>query len=289
MALLEVEGLTKRYPGFTLDSVSFRLETGYIMGFIGRNGAGKTTTLKSMLGLVHADAGSVRIDGTEYREDEHLAKQKLGVAFGGVDYYPRARLSDIARVTRRFYEVWDETQYRALLQRFQLDEKKRVRELSQGMKVKFSLALALSHNAKLLLLDEPTSGLDPVSREELIELLQHIVEDGEHSILFSTHITSDLEKCADYITYIRGGRSAASTDLDSFKSEYRLVRGTRAQLTEPLVQKFIGARKNAFGFTALAKAEDAAAMVGLEIAPADLESIMIYFDGEVPADERIAL
>ncbi len=289
MALLEVEGLTKRYPGFTLDSVSFRLETGYIMGFIGRNGAGKTTTLKSMLGLVHADAGSVRIDGTEYREDEHLAKQKLGVAFGGVDYYPRARLSDIARVTRRFYEVWDETQYRALLQRFQLDEKKRVRELSQGMKVKFSLVLALSHNAKLLLLDEPTSGLDPVSREELIELLQHIVEDGEHSILFSTHITSDLEKCADYITYIRGGRIAASTDLDSFKSEYRLVRGTRAQLTEPLVQKFIGARKNAFGFTALAKAEDAAAMVGLEIAPADLESIMIYFDGEVPADERIAL
>lgn len=289
MALLEVEGLTKRYPGFTLDSVSFRLETGYIMGFIGRNGAGKTTTLKSMLGLVHADAGSVRIDGTEYREDEHLAKQKLGVAFGGVDYYPRARLSDIARVTRRFYEAWDETQYRALLQRFQLDEKKRVRELSQGMKVKFSLALALSHNAKLLLLDEPTSGLDPVSREEMIELLQHIVEDGEHSILFSTHITSDLEKCADYITYIRGGRIAASTDLDSFKSEYRLVRGTRAQLTEPLVQKFIGARKNAFGFTALAKAEDAAAMVGLEIAPADLESIMIYFDGEVPADERIAL
>ena len=289
MALLEVEGLTKRYPGFTLDSVSFRLETGYIMGFIGRNGAGKTTTLKSMLGLVHADAGSVRIDGTDYREDEHLAKQKLGVAFGGVDYYPRARLSDIARVTRRFYEVWDETQYRALLQRFQLDEKKRVRELSQGMKVKFSLALALSHNAKLLLLDEPTSGLDPVSREELIELLQHIVEDGEHSILFSTHITSDLEKCADYITYIRGGRIAASTDLDSFKSEYRLVRGTRAQLTEPLVQKFIGARKNAFGFTALAKAEDAAAMEGLEIAPADLESIMIYFDGEVPADERIAL
>ena len=287
MALLEVEGLTKRYPGFTLDSVSFRLETGYIMGFIGRNGAGKTTTLKSMLGLVHADAGSVRIDGTEYREDEHLAKQKLGVAFGGVDYYPRARLSDIARVTRRFYEAWDETQYRALLQRFQLDEKKRVRELSQGMKVKFSLALALSHNAKLL--DEPTSGLDPVSREELIELLQHIVEDGEHSILFSTHITSDLEKCADYITYIRGGRIAASTDLDSFKSEYRLVRGTRAQLTEPLVQKFIGARKNAFGFTALAKAEDAAAMMGLEIAPADLESIMIYFDGEVPADERIAL
>lgn len=289
MALLEVEGLTKRYPGFTLDSVSFRLETGYIMGFIGRNGAGKTTTLKSMLGLAHADAGSVRIDGTEYREDEHLAKQKLGVAFGGVDYYPRARLSDIARVTRRFYEAWDETQYRALLQRFQLDEKKRVRELSQGMKVKFSLALALSHNAKLLLLDEPTSGLDPVSREELIELLQHIVEDGEHSILFSTHITSDLEKCADYITYIRGGRIAASTDLDSFKSEYRLVRGTRAQLTEPLVQKFIGARKNAFGFTALAKAEDAAAMEGLEIAPADLESIMIYFDGEVPADERIAL
>ncbi len=289
MALLEVEGLTKRYPGFTLDGVSFRLETGYIMGFIGRNGAGKTTTLKSMLGLVHADAGSVRIDGTEYREDEHLAKQKLGVAFGGVDYYPRARLSDIARVTRRFYEVWDETQYRALLQRFQLDEKKRARELSQGMKVKFSLALALSHNAKLLLLDEPTSGLDPVSREELIELLQHIVEDGEHSILFSTHITSDLEKCADYITYIRGGRIAASTDLDSFKSEYRLVRGTRAQLTEPLVQKFIGARKNAFGFTALAKAEDAAAMEGLEIAPADLESIMIYFDGEVPADERIAL
>lgn len=288
--MLRIEHLTKTFGDKkAVDDLSLHIAPGEIYGFIGHNGAGKTTTLKSMLGLVHADAGSVRIDGTEYREDEHLAKQKLGVAFGGVDYYPRARLSDIARVTRRFYEAWDETQYRALLQRFQLDEKKRVRELSQGMKVKFSLALALSHNAKLLLLDEPTGGLDPVSREELIELLQHIVEDGEHSILFSTHITSDLEKCADYITYIRGGRIAASTDLDSFKSEYRLVRGTRAQLTEPLVQKFIGARKNAFGFTALAKAEDAAAMVGLEIAPADLESIMIYFDGEVPADERIAL
>ena len=207
MALLEVEGLTKRYPGFTLDSVSLRLETGYIMGFIGRNGAGKTTTLKSMLGLVHADAGSVRIDGTEYREDEHLAKQKLGVAFGGVDYYPRARLSDIARVTRRFYEAWDETQYRALLQRFQLDEKKRVRELSQGMKVKFSLALALSHNAKLLLLDEPTKGLDLASRRIIARALRDHAGAGG-TVVMATHDLDFAEQVADDVAMMFDGEIA---------------------------------------------------------------------------------
>ena len=279
MALLEVEGLTKRYPGFTLDSVSFRLETGYIMGFIGRNGAGKTTTLKSMLGLVHADAGSVRIDGTEYREDEHLAKQKLGVAFGGVDYYPRARLSDIARVTRRFYEVWDETQYRALLQRFQLDEKKRVRELSQGMKVKFSLALALSHNAKLLLLDEPTSGLDPVSREELIELLQHIVEDGEHSILFSTHITSDLEKCADDILYIQKGRLTAHEPVDAFLSHWRIVSLTDEQHAAGLGAGLAGCGRVRTGWRGLSPA-DAALPAGLAAEPASLDDIIVHLEKE---------
>ena len=289
MALLTVRGLSKRYEGFALENASFTLEAGYIMGFIGKNGAGKTTTLKSMLGLVSADTGQVWIDGMDFRKEEFACKQRIGVSFGGADYYPRARLSDIASVTRRFYPDWDGAVYRELCGHFDLDENKRVRQLSAGMKVKFSLALALSHRAKLLILDEPTSGLDPVSRDELVELFQRIVEDGEHSVLFSTHITSDLEKCADYITYIQDGRITASCDRDSFTGAYRLVRGAASQLTPELLPRLMGVRRHAFGFTALAEATDLPLLSGLEIAPADLESIMIHTSKEGFSHEASAV
>ena len=157
---------------------------------------------------------------------------------------------------------------------------KRVKELSAGMKVKFSLALALSHHAELLLLDEPTSGLDPVSRDDLVALFQQIIADGRHSILFSTHITSDLEKCADYITFLRKGRIVASTDSDAFLSAYRLVRGRSDQLTPALEAALHGIKPNAFGFTALIGQKDLPLADGLETAPANLESVMIHLDKE---------
>lgn len=280
MQLLSVTGLTKRYPSFTLNSVSFSLEPGYIMGFIGRNGAGKTTTLKSMLGFVHPDAGSVVIDGHNFHDEEFAAKQRVGFMFGGVDYYPREKISTIARVTSKFYDDWDDGAFHRYLERFELDPGKRVKELSAGMKVKLSLAMALSHNARLLLLDEPTSGLDPVSRDDLVALFQETISDGKRSILFSTHITSDLEKCADFITFIRKGEIVASSDTESFLSAYRLVRGRTDQLTPALAGLLHGVKPNAFGFTGLIDAEHLAAVSGLETAPANLESVMIYLDKE---------
>ena len=278
MEILKVENLVKKYDKFMLNNVSFSLEKGYIMGFIGRNGAGKTTTLKAMLNLVRAESGQVTVLGRDFFSDELACKQKIGFMFGGIDYYPKQRLKNIAGVVSRFYSEWDDALFRGYLQMFELDPEKKADELSDGMRVKFALALALSHNAQLLVLDEPTSGLDPVSRDELLELFQKIIEDGEKSILFSTHITSDLEKCADFITYIKDGEIIASTDKDAFLDTYRLVRGTREQLTAEVSRLITGCKPNAFGFTGLVRRGDLPAVRHLETAPADLESIMIHME-----------
>ncbi|MBO4848411.1 MAG: ABC transporter ATP-binding protein [Clostridia bacterium] len=279
MSLLTVKGLTKSYPGFTLDKVSFSIEPGYIMGFIGRNGAGKTTTMKAMLNLIKKDSGEVLFDGRDYFENEMECKQQIGFVNGEFSCYLKSKLRTIADVTMRFYDEWDEALYREYLRRFDLDDNKRVSELSAGMRVKFALALALSHNAKLLILDEPTSGLDPVSRDDLLDVFRSVIEDGRHSILFSTHIISDLEKCADMITYIKHGRILASCDVESFKSGYLLVSGESADLAEA-GSYLLGVKKHAFGFTGLIRAEDAERAGGLRTAPADLESIMIYIEQE---------
>ena len=279
MKILEIKDLRKQYPGFLLDGVSFDVEEGSIMGFIGRNGAGKTTTIKSVLNLVHADGGSVLFEGKDLWANETECKKQIGLVLGEFNFYKRKKLRSIAAVTKQFYPEWDEDTYQELLKRFSLDPEKKISELSQGMRVKFALALALSHRAKLLILDEPTSGLDPVSRDELLEIFRDIIEDGEHSILFSTHIISDLEKCADYITYIKAGKIVVSTDADSFKDAYRLVSGEADQL-ERFRGQLIGYRAHAFGFTGLMRAEDAERAEGLKVAPADMESIMIYTEKE---------
>ena len=205
MNVLTVKGICKSYPSFTLKEVSFALPQGTVMGFVGRNGAGKSTTLKSVLGLVHPDKGQVTFMEQDVAQNEQYMKENIGVVLGGIDFYAQKKIKTITDVTRRFYPNWEEEKYRHYLSLFGLDESKRVRELSDGMRVKYLIALALSHQAKLLILDEPTSGLDPVSRDELTELFRAIVADGSRSILFSTHITSDLEKCADHITFIKDG------------------------------------------------------------------------------------
>jgi ABC-2 type transport system ATP-binding protein len=280
MEILSVQNLCKKYEKFTLKNVSFSLEKGYIMGFIGRNGAGKTTTLKSMLHLVHPDDGQVIVFGLDFATHELACKQKIGFMLGGVDFYPKKKLRTIAEVTSRFYTEWDDAEYRRCLSRFELDPEKKIDELSAGMRVKFSLALALSHHAQLLILDEPTSGLDPVSRDELLLLFQDLIEDGEHSILFSTHIISDLEKCADFITYIKDGETIAKSDKDSFMDTYRLVSGTTDQLKGSLAGKVIGLREHKFGFEGMIRKADLAAANGVEVAPADLENIMIHIERE---------
>ena len=224
MRLLEVEGLTKKYPKFTLKNVSFSLEQGRIMGLIGKNGAGKSTTLKSMLNMVCPDKGTIKMLGHDFRQDEESCKQNIGVVLGSIQFYQDKKLQTITGVTKRFYQNWDDTAYQKYMSMFELDEQKQVKQLSEGMKVKYLIALALSHDAKLLIFDEPTSGLDPVAREDLLELFQQLVKDGKRSILFSTHITSDLDKCADDITYIKNGEIIASSDKASFIQTFQSLK-----------------------------------------------------------------
>ena len=280
MVSLSVQSLTKKYEKFTLDSVSFELEPGYIMGFIGRNGAGKSTTLKSMLGIVHPDGGCVYINGLDFSEHELECKQNVGLVMGEINYYPKKTLRTITSVTRRFYSNWNNEKYESLMKRFGLDETKKVCELSAGMKVKYSLVLALSHEAKLLILDEPTSGLDPVSRDDLLELFQDVIEDGQHSILFSTHITTDLEKCADFITYIKNGRIIASTDRETFADLYRLISGNAEEIDSDLKNELIGLRKHKFGFSAMIKSENVPEGDKFIVHKPSLEDIMVYMERE---------
>ena len=231
MNALEVRGLRKTYPAFTLKDVSFDVPQGAVVGFIGRNGAGKSTTLKSILGLVHPDGGHVRFFGQDVRQHEREFKEQIGVVLGGIDFYPKKKVRLLSDVTRRFYGNWQEEKYRHYLDLFGIDQEKRVDQLSTGMRVKYMIALALSHDARLLILDEPTSGLDPVSRNELTELLRRIAADGQRSVLFSTHITSDLEKCASHITFIKDGTIQHTGTLADFRQHYDYLRQPGQELT----------------------------------------------------------
>jgi len=219
MSIVTVRNLKKRYPAFVLDDVSFSLEAGKITGFIGRNGAGKTTTIKSMLNLVHPDGGEIDYFGEPLRGNEAAIKKRIGYSTGAVNWYPHKKIRKIAEVVREFYDSWDDGLYRQYLELFDLDEEKTASELSEGMKVKFNLLLALSHKAEILILDEPTSGLDPFSRDELLEIFETLKEHGV-TILFSTHITSDIEKCADNIIYISNGEIRADSAKADFIQKY---------------------------------------------------------------------
>lgn len=277
MNILEVDKLSKNYPAFRLNGVSFSLEHGYIMGFIGSNGAGKTTTLKAILGLVNKDGGTVRVFGEDFALHELEVKQKIGFMMGETDYFPKHKLRQITAAVRRFYPGWNHTLYQEYLRRFGLDENKKVDELSSGMRVKYSLALALSHNAELLILDEPTSGLDPVARDDLLELFQELIEDGEKSILFSTHITSDLDKCADYITYIQNGSLLESCAKDDLIAKYRMVKGPAGKL-DALKGGAVSWRLHAFGFQALIQTAAVPADDSLTVEAPTLEDIMVYHE-----------
>ncbi|MDF2545043.1 MAG: transporter ATP-binding protein, partial [Herbinix sp.] len=256
--------------------ICFQLEKGYIMGFIGTNGAGKTTTLKSILNMIHIDSGEISILGKNFIKHEMELKQEIGYAFGGIDYYTRNKIKKVTNIIKKFYDNWDEETYYNYLKKFNLDENKKIIELSAGMKVNYNLALALSHGAKILILDEPTSGLDPVARDNLLDIFQELVEEGEISILFSTHITSDLEKCADYITYINNGQIIKSSEKEEFINTFRLLNGEESQLEE-VKDHLISYKKNSFGFTGLIHSKDFDPSLNIKSTLPNLEEIMIYF------------
>lgn len=277
MDQLCVQGLTKHYPAFTLEGVSFTVRQGEIMGFIGRNGAGKSTTLKCLTGLVHPDAGEIRFFGMPVQGRELDIRRRVAFMTGGVDYYTRKRISTITDTVRSFYPAWDEAAYRRCMARFQLNENKTPAMLSAGMRVKYSLALALSRRAELLILDEPTSGLDPISRDDLTDVFLQLQREGV-SILFSTHITADLEKCADRITYIHQGRVLVSEELAAFAARYRLAE-LPPDFPDVWHSHLVGLKPAKHGWTALVAADQADALP-FATAPADLDCVMVHLEKE---------
>ena len=272
---LAVQGLCKTYPGFRLEDVSFRLEPGTITGFIGRNGAGKTTTINSMLSFVRPDAGEISFFGLAFPENDREIKAKIGFVSAGMTYYTRKKLKAITAVTKTFYPGWDDTAYRKYMDAFGLDENKTPAELSNGMKIKYALALALSHGAELLILDEPTSGLDPVSREELVEVFLSLKDEGK-TVFFSTHITSDLEKCADRILFLQQGCLKADDTLDAFRDAWRIAE-CAGEIPAAVKEAARGTCRTRDGYTVLVRKEDAAAF---ETREASLEEIMIHLEKE---------
>ena len=271
---LTVQGLCKESPAFKLQDVSFSLVPGTITGFIGRNGAGKTTTINSVLSFVHPDAGKITFFGMPWEDHAREIEEKIGFVSAGMTYYTRKKLKAITAVTKTFYPAWDDEAYRKYMDSFGLDEEKAPAELSNGMKIKYALALALSHGAELLILDEPTSGLDPVSREELVEVFLRLKDEGK-TILFSTHNTSDLEKCADRILFLQQGELKADDDLESFRRSYRILE--TAQVSPELEAAARGKCRTKDGYTVLLAGEDGRFA---ETREASLEEIMIHLEKE---------
>ena len=243
--ILEVRGLIKRYDSFTLNNVAFSLPSGYIMGFIGPNGAGKSTTIKLILNIIKRDSGNVVLFG---RESTEIQNEQIGIVMDEHLYVDDWTIEDVERAVSSFYEQWDKKKFVDLLKQFGLDPKKRVKELSHGMQVKLQIAVALSHNAMLLILDEPTSGLDPAARDEICDLLREFVGDENKSVLFSTHITSDLEKVADYITLIQNGNIIFTGTKDALLAKFVRVTGGLEDASSEQKKFIIGYREHRTGF-----------------------------------------
>ena len=278
---VEVKGLGKDYKGFSLRDVSFVLPQGTIMGLVGPNGAGKTTIIKLILNLVRKNGGEIRVFGLDHLQHEAEIKSRIGFVHETPAYIEDATLKDLKTAIAPFYKKWDETLFRSLMAEFGLPAEKKFKKLSHGMKMKFQIALALSHGADLLVMDEPTSGLDPVFRRELLERLSGWMQDERKSILFSTHITSDLERTADHITLVDDGTVVLSRPKDEIKETWGIVKGAAELMTEKRRASFKGVRTTAFGFEALTDDIPAARREfgpGAVIDRASIEDIMIFMD-----------
>ncbi len=273
---LEVKNLSKSFDTFQLHNISFTLPKGYIMGMIGPNGSGKTTTIKLILNMLKRNDGEIKIMGLDNITDEQKAKAELGVVFDTNYFSDEWHVTQVEKSISVFYPNWNSERFAQMLRKFHIVPTKKVKELSKGMQMKLMLACAFSYDAKLLILDEPTSGLDPVSRDELLQILSEYIEDGEHSVLFSTHITGDLERIADYITYISYGELFFSGGKDEFVDMFRIVKGGTNELSADLKEKAVGIRTFPTGFEALLKTEDTSAFSALSIEPATIDEIVVF-------------
>lgn len=276
---IEVEKLNKEYKKFKLDNVSFKIPKGTIMGFIGENGAGKSTTIKAMLNLIKKDSGNVKILGEEIVDDAKDIKENLGIVLDGGNFHEKLNIKSINKIMKNIYRKWEEEEFYKYIERFNIDTSKKIEEFSKGMKMKLSIAVALSHKAKILILDEATSGLDPIVRDEILDIFMDFIQDEEHSILISSHITSDLEKIADYITFIHNGKILFSANKDKLIYDMGIAKCTEADFKSIEKDDRIFYKKGTFSYEVLVKDRltFSKKYPKLVIDNSNLEEIMLFY------------
>lgn len=276
---VEIKGLTKKYDGFTLDNVSFNVPKGSIMGFIGKNGAGKTTTINALLNIVKKDEGEIKLLGFDSEKEEVEAKKQIAAVFDEMPFDERLNAIAIDKILRQIFDEWSADTFFGYLDRFALPRKKKFGKFSKGMKMKLQIATALSHNAKLLIMDEATTGLDPVVRNEILDIFLEYLQDEEHSIFMSSHITSDLDKIADSVTFIDKGKVLISGYKDDIIENHGILRCTKNDYGDIAKEDIISARLNDFGAEVMVydKAACRSKYSGAVIDPASLEDIMLYY------------
>ncbi|MBR6518372.1 MAG: ABC transporter ATP-binding protein [Oscillospiraceae bacterium] len=276
---IEIINLNKAYKGFALKNINLSLPKGYIMGFVGANGAGKSTTMGCLLGMIKPDSGSIKIFDKDIKNITNADKEKIGVVMDGCPFAEVLNIKDIRKIISSIYRTFDKAKFDSLVSRFSLPENKQIKDFSTGMRAKLNIAVALSHNAQLLVLDEATSGLDPVVRDEILDILQDFVCDEEHSILISSHITGDLEKICDYIAFIRNGQIVFVENKDDLKEKYALIHCTKQQFetVDPLA--VVGAKYTEYNVTALVLKK--AVKDGWVAEKPSIEDIMLYSTKEV--------
>ena len=275
----EIINLNKAYKGFALQNINLSLPKGYIMGFVGANGAGKSTTMGCLLGMIKPDSGSIKIFDKDIKNITAADKEKIGVVMDGCPFAEVLNIKDIRRIVSSIYRTFDKAKFDSLIGRFSLPENKPVKDFSTGMRAKLNIAVALSHNAQLLVLDEATSGLDPVVRDEILDILQDFVCDENRSILISSHITSDLEKICDYIAFIRNGQIVFVENKDDLKEKYALIHCTKQQFETVDPAAVVGAKYTEYNVTALVLKEPV--KDGFVAEKPSIEDIMLYSTKEV--------
>lgn len=277
MQALEIKNLTKNFKEFTLDNINLSLPKGYIMGYIGQNGAGKTTTIKLIMNHLKIDSGSISVFGQSYMDDEQTYKDMIGYIPDECMFPTMFTLKDITKLMSSFYSSFDQEKFMKLAEKWNLSSTKKIKDYSKGMKMKLMFATVLCRKTKLLILDEPTSGLDPVMRSEILELLQEYISDGERSVIFSTHIVSDLEGIADYLTFIDSGKLIFSDTKDNIMEKFIIVKGDPKELTSELKRKMIGLKSTAYGFCGLTlKSNKSLFSSGFAVEVPSIDDIVVY-------------
>lgn len=276
---IEVRNLTKEYENFKLENVSFNVGKGIIMGFIGENGAGKSTTIKAILNLIKKDNGLITVLGKEINRNEKEIKNELGIVLNDGNFNEKLNVKAINKIMKNIYKRWDDDVFYKYIEKFNIDTSKKIEEFSKGMKMKLSIAIALSHKAKILILDEATSGLDPVARDEVLDILMEFIQNEENSILMSSHITSDLEKIADYITFIHNGKIIFSENKDKLIYDMGVVKCTEKQFKTIEVQDRMFYKKGIFNYEVLIDNRDefSKKYPSLVINNSNLEEIMLFY------------